>query len=131
MNRHLGKSIGAVIAGFLVIVILSVATDQVLHTVRFYPPWGEPMSHGMSLVALGYRTVYSVLGAWLTAWLAPGRPMQHALVLGALGLLGAGLGAAATVGQGLGPDWYPLSLVVLALPQCWAGGRLRLSQLGA
>jgi hypothetical protein len=24
----------------------------------------------------------------------------------------------------LGPRWYPIALVVLALPQCWAGARL-------
>jgi hypothetical protein len=26
--------------------------------------------------------------------------------------------------SGLGPRWYPIALVVLALPQSWAGGRL-------
>jgi len=24
----------------------------------------------------------------------------------------------------LGPRWYPIALAVLALPQCWVGGKL-------
>jgi len=29
----------------------------------------------------------------------------------------------------MGPRWYPISLVVTALPAAWAGGKLRLMQL--
>jgi len=38
-----GRSVGAVLAGFVVVAGLSLATDQVLHVLRVYPPWGEPM----------------------------------------------------------------------------------------
>jgi hypothetical protein len=31
----------------------------------------------------------------------------------------------------LGPRWYPIALVVLAIPQCWIGGRLYEMQIGA
>ncbi len=29
-----------------------------------------------------------------------------------------------------GPHWHPLALIVLAMPMAWAGGKLRLMQLG-
>jgi len=34
------------------------------------------------------------------------------------------VGVVATWNKGLGPRWYPISLAVLAIPQCWAGGRI-------
>jgi hypothetical protein len=59
--------------------------------------------------------------------------MQHALVGGVVGLAVSILGAAVTWNKGpaFGPHWYPLALVVLALPQAWVGGKLRVIQLPA
>ena len=54
------------------------------------------------------------------------RGRQVALVIG-LGLVGVALGLIgliATWNAGLGPRWYPVSLVVLAVPPCWLGGKL-------
>ena len=31
---------------------------------------------------------------------------------------------------GLGPGWYPIMLVLLLIPQCWAGGRICEMQSG-
>jgi hypothetical protein len=36
----------------------------------------------------------------------------------------------ATWNMGLGPRWYPIALVVLAIPQCWAGGKIYELQSG-
>ena len=78
------------------------------------------------LLATVYRTVYGVLGSYIIARLAPDRPMQHALVGGFLGLVVSIVGAAVTWNKGpaFGPHWYPLALIVLAMPRAWAGGRL-------
>jgi hypothetical protein len=86
---------------------------------------------GPLLVATVYRTVYGVAASYIIARLAPDRPMQHALVGGLLGLVVSIVGAAATWNKGpaFGPHWYPLALIVLAMPQAWAGGKLRLMQL--
>src|SRR2546428_392951 len=59
-----------------------------------------------------------------TAGLGPAKLMKHALILGVVGTLLGAAGAAATWGKGMGPAWYPVSLAVLALPQCWVGGKL-------
>jgi hypothetical protein len=43
------------------------------------------------------------------------------------------VGAAVTWNKGpaFGPHWYPLALIVLAMPRAWAGGKLRVMQLRA
>ncbi len=133
--RRTGRSIGAVLVGMLAGIILSLGTDIVLHAIGVFPPWGQSMVgyDGPLLLATFYRTVYGVAGSYIAARLAPNRPMTHALVLGAIGLAVSIVGAAVTWNRGpaFGPHWYPLSLVVLALPQAWAGGRLRVMQLRA
>ncbi len=123
--RRLLRSVAAVLAGFVSIVVLSLGTDQLLHTLEVYPPWGQPMRHpGLLLLALAYRIVYAVAGCYLAARLAPRHPMRHALVLGVIGLLLSTAGAVATIPMDLGPAWYPIALVLTALPCAWLGGTL-------
>jgi len=133
--RRIGRSINAVLAGMLVGIVLTIGTDIVLHAIGVFPPWGQSMVgfDGALLLATVYRTVYGVAASYIIARLAPDRPMQHALVGGAVGLAVSIVGAAVTWNQGpaFGPHWYPLALVVLAMPQSWAGGKLRLMQLPA
>ena len=49
---------------------------------------------------------------------------SYALILGWVGVGLGLLGAVATWNLNLGPRWYPIALVVLAIPQCWAGGKI-------
>jgi len=117
--RRLGRSVLALVAGFVVVVVLSLAVDEVLHILKVYPPWGEPMNDpGLNLLAMAYRAVITVLGGYVTARLAPYAPMRHAaigagigLALGTLGVIGA-----MSVG-GLGPLWYPIGVAVTG-PLC-------------
>lgn len=133
MNITILKSIGALLAGFVVVVVLSFVTDVVLHALHVFPPWGQSMVgfDGALLLATIYRTIYGVVGSYVTARLAPDRPMGHALAGGGVGLVLSILGAAVTWNKGpaFGPHWYPLALIVLAMPQAWVGGKLRVMQL--
>lgn len=133
--RRIGRSIGAVLTGIVAGIIVTIGTDMVLHAIGVFPPWGESMVgfDGALLLATAYRTVYGVAASYIIARLAPDRPMQHALVGGAIGLVVSIVGAAVTWNKGpaFGPHWYPLALVVLAMPQAWAGGRLGVMQLRA
>ena len=123
--RRLGRSVAAVFLGFVVIVVLSLATDQVLHVLKVYPPWGEPMHEpGLNLLALSYRIVYDTFGSYITARLAPHSPMRHALIGGTIGFGLSAAGAIATIPMNLGPAWYPIALAVSALPTAWLGGAL-------
>ncbi|HMD08211.1 MAG TPA: hypothetical protein VKH63_11785 [Candidatus Acidoferrum sp.] len=133
--RHIGRSVVAVLAGMIVGIILSLGTDLLLHNIHVFPPWGASMAgyEAALLLALIYRTIYGVLGSYIAARLAPDRPMLHAMVLGVLGFAVSTLGAVATWngGPAFEPHWYPVALVVLALPTAWVGGKIRLAQLGA
>lgn len=120
------KSIGAVLAGLLVNVVFGLGTDQILHVLNVYPPWGVPMTEiGDNLLAFAYRCVYGVAGAYLTARLAPHAPMRHALILGGIGVAISLAGAVAAIQMNLGPAWYPILLVLVALPCSWLGGVLQ------
>jgi hypothetical protein len=123
--RRLWRSTGAVLLGFFAVVILSLGTDQVLHWLQVYPPWSQGMHEpGLNLLALAYRTLYAVVGSYITARFAPHSPMHHALVGGVIGLALSTAGAIATIPMNLGPSWYPIALVVTALPCAWLGGAL-------
>ena len=113
------------------VVVLSLGTDLGLHAAGIFPVLGQAMSDALLLLATAYRTVYGVAGSYITARLAPDRPMPHALTLGALGLVVSMVGAAATWNRvpSLGPHWYPLALIALAMPTAWAGGRVREMQV--
>jgi hypothetical protein len=130
-KRNIARSIGALLGGFVVVVILSVGTDLALHKAGIFPPLGKTMSNPLFLLATVYRTLYAVVGSYITARFAPNRPMQHALVGGAIGLVLSVVGAVATWNRDLGPHWYPLALVATALPCAWVGGKIRLMQLRA
>ena len=128
--RRIWRSIGAVIAGLLAIVVLDNAFDLILHSTGIYPPVGQTMADGLFLLALAYRIVDAIIGCSITAWLAPSRPMQHALTLGGIGVVLSALGVLATLSGGpeFGPLWYPISLMVVALPCAWFAGRVVESQ---
>jgi len=119
------RSAAAVLLGLAGVFVLSLGTDQVLHVLGVYPPWGEPMHEpGLNWLALSYRLPYGVAGGYLTARLAPRNPMRHALILGAVGVVLSTAGAIGSIPLDLGPAWYPIALVVTALPCAWLGGVL-------
>jgi hypothetical protein len=127
--RRRWRSVRAVAAGFLAVVVLSLVTDEVLHLLQVYPPWGQPMPvPSLNLLALTYRSIYTVIGMYLTAKLAPRAPMRHALIGGAIGTVIAAAGAVATVPMKLGPAWYPIALAVTALPLAWLGGAFHVAR---
>jgi hypothetical protein len=118
------KSVFAVVAGVLFIIVVTTLVDIALHIAGVFPAADQPLDDSLALLATSYRVVISVIGAWLTARLAPGRPMKHAMILGYVGTVLGLVGIIVTWNLGLGPKWYPIALAVLAIPQCWAGGRL-------
>src|SRR4051812_6735210 len=91
--RRTLRSIGAVFAGLLFIFIVTTIVDIVLHAIGVFPPWGKPMPDALFGLATAYRIVISIAGCWIAARLAPSRPMGHALVLGAIGVVLSAIGA--------------------------------------
>jgi hypothetical protein len=122
----MGRSVLAIVAGFFVVVILSLGIDEVLHLLKVYPPWGEPMyDPGLNALALSYRIVVTVFSGYVTARLAPRNPMKHVLVGATLGLVLGTVAAIASIRVGgLGPNWYPIAIAVTGFPSVYLGGML-------
>lgn len=120
------KSVGAVVAGFVFVVVTSTAMDALMHGTGVFPPMGHAMATGLWVWASVYRFAFTVGGAYLAATLAPKNAMSHAMVLGCVGLVAGIVGVVTTwnEGPGFGPKWYPIGLVVAALPGTWLGGKL-------
>lgn len=128
-QRRLGRSILALLAGFVVAIVLSIGTDFALQALGLAPRLGSPWSNQLLFLATFYRSIYGVISSYVVARLAPNRPMGHALVGGAVGVVVSILGAVAAWNSNLGPHWYPVALVILAMPTAWIGGKLRVMQL--
>ncbi len=130
------NSIGAVLAGFLMIVVLDTGTDMLMQKLGIFPRTNLTFNiTWMVALATAYRTLYAVAGSWLAAVYAPARPMRHALAVGVIGLLLNTAGYLMiyrpweasdtyTLAQ-LTPEWYSISLAALSLPAARLGGRLQ------
>jgi hypothetical protein len=121
--KRIGRSIAALAAGAAVAIVLSLGTDIALHAGGLFPALGQPMSDPLLALAASYRTLYGVIAAFVVAKLSPHHPLQHALIGGLLGMTVAVIGAVTTWNSGLGPHWYPIALIVLAMPPAWLGGK--------
>ena len=128
-TRSTGRSILAIVAGFIAVVVLSIGTDVALHEAGIYPALGQRMSDGLFVLATVYRTLFGIVGSYVTARLAPSQPMKHALIGAAIGTVIATAGAAATWSKDLGPHWYPIVLILTAFPTAWIGAKIRLAQI--
>jgi hypothetical protein len=116
------KSIGAVLAGLVIIFVLSHATDFPLEKFGIMKlPFSDNPTWFILLV-LFYRLTYSVIGCIITATLAPSRGYFHAMILGGIGTVLGTLGLIAMWEQE--PKWYPIALIVFAMPCAWLGGKL-------
>jgi hypothetical protein len=123
-RRRILRRVGAVFAGLITIFAVTTAVDLALHATGVFT---REMSGDRFLLAVAYRIVIGVLGCYVTARLAPDRPVRHALVLGGVGVVLATAGAIAM--WDAGPGWYSLAVIAISLPCAWAGGRLRARQL--
>ena len=119
------KSAGAVIAGFLTVVVPSMGMDSVMQSIGIFPPISAQGMYAtwMLALALVYRIAFTILGGYVTAWLASQNAMKHVWVLAAIGQLGGIIGVIA--GWNLSAHWYPISIAVTAIPSVWLGGWLK------
>lgn len=122
MNKSPLKSIGAILAGFALVVIISIATDLVLETTGLMKQPFDLNSTFFIVFVIFYRSFYGTAGAYVTARLAPYRPLRHSMIGGAIGFVISIVGA--IVMWDIPPHWYAISLIATALPCAWIGGQL-------
>jgi peptidoglycan/LPS O-acetylase OafA/YrhL len=120
-------SAGAVAAGFLVTAVASTAADAAMHGAGVFPDSVRAMSDPLFALASAYRALFTVAGGYVTARLAPDRPMRHAWILAGIGLaagLAGGVAYYAMAEGELGPAWYAISIPLEAVPCVWFGAWL-------
>ena len=117
------RSVGAVLAGFILIVMTHNATDEIMHSTGIIPR-GAMWNPWHNLLALAYRCLFTVAGGFITAWLAPRARMRHVIILAVIGTFGGIAGVLLSWNLNLGPRWYPIALAVTAFPTVWLGGWL-------
>jgi hypothetical protein len=122
MNNTL-KSIRAILAGFIVVIIISTLTDLVLQKTGIMKLPYHLNAWWFIVIVIAYRTVYGIGGSYLTAALAPAKPMLHVFISGIIGLLLCIIGLIVVKEP---PVWYPATLAILALPTALFGGYLRI-----
>ena len=122
-SKSIARSFVAVVAGFVFIAVTHTVTDKILETAGVLPTGNLWVGPGLVILVLGYRAVLSLIGCYITARLAPSKPLKHALILGVVGVVLSTLGAIANAQMNLGPDWYVWTLVAMSLPIAWLGGR--------
>ncbi len=115
------RRLAAVIAGLLTVVLPAVLTDEIMHATGLMAR-AKVLSTNEALLALAYRSLFTVLGGWVAGKLAPCHPMRPVWVLAFIGFVAGLAGALGT--PGYGPDWYKWSLAIEAIPLVWLGGRL-------
>lgn len=125
MNRTIVRSIGAILAGFISVAVLSVALDSVFEMLGIFPGTMHPELYApwMLMVALVYRSLATIFGGYITAKIAPTDPMRHIYILAALGFVGGVAGA--INGWSYGNHWYPVALAITGPFFVWFGGILQ------
>jgi len=118
------RSAVAVLAGLAVVVALSEGADYVVTKFGLLSFGGPDPTVSFAIATL-YRSAAAVVGGYTAARLAPERPMLHAIILGGIGFAVALLGCIVHWGQG--NNWYPIALVITALPCTWLGGKIAAS----
>ena len=115
------RSILAVVAGIVAVVVLSEGTDYVAGKLGLLSFNGPDLTVPFAIATV-YRSIAAVVGGLVTAKLAPNAPIMHAIILGAIG---TALALAGVLTHLSAPNlWYPIALVVTALPCSWLGGKL-------
>ena len=125
----MGRSIAAVVYGMVFVGTVWFAATRALRSIMpaAFTPDGRVASATVLLIIVGYVFVFAVAGCYLTARLAPNRPMRHAMALGAIGLVFNGVGTVAR--WHMAPPWYHALSLALVLPAAWLGGKLRAIQV--
>jgi hypothetical protein len=117
------RTIAAVLAGYVSIGVLVVATDAI--AAMLDPSLSSKLAPPDNYLALTLITtsLYTLLGGYLCAVIAKAKHKQAAL-----GLIGFGelMGLASVVMYwGRQPKWYGFSLLIVYPPLVWLGSRIR------
>ncbi len=115
------RSIGAVVAGYLVIAIAII----VMFVIAFPDPTVVP-SMGFMIFSLIYGFLFGILGGWVCGLIARKAEVKHAAVIAAIGILLSVLSMIFATAKE--PTWYQIANMVLLTIAVLIGGWMRARQ---
>jgi hypothetical protein len=127
MKSSFLKSTLAILAGFVLGAVLSLGTDFLLNSLGIMSM--QNFKQNSSLIVafvVIYRFAFNVAGCYLTAKLAPNKPMKHVIIIGVIGTILGILGSVAMWDQAV--PWYNIAIILISLPSAWLGGKLYLNR---
>lgn len=119
----MGRSVLAIIAGYIILSALAIGTALALNTVLPGVAEFPPPRLDYALLNLSYITLYAVVAGFAVASIVRRSPLRHAVIFGVLLLL---LGGAFNFLEARGAKlWYPLTVAVLECGGAIFGGYLK------
>ena len=123
MNNTTLKSIGAILAGFLSGALLSIATDFIMEKSGMMSMENfKQSSLAIIFFVIFYRFIFNVIGCYLTARLAPNKPMKHVIIIGIIGTVLSIAGSIVMWEYAI--PFYNITIILMSLPSAWLGGKL-------
>ncbi|HXO43861.1 MAG TPA: hypothetical protein VN846_00200 [Candidatus Cybelea sp.] len=124
------RSVAAVLAGIVVLTILSFAIEAAANplVLRAFPDAlgvGAPLRHALParLFMMAYTMLSIAAGGYVTAWIARSAKVWHAVVMGAIELALTAYAMFELPHQA--PLWSWLTGMVLLVPAAWLGAVFR------
>lgn len=121
----MGRNIAAVLAGFAAWSALWLASNGALLAALpdFFQEDGTTTNAGILTCVLGVSVLCSLLGGYVTAWVAKRNPKRLVWILAVI-QLAIGIVVQVSYGEAI-PLWYDILFIALLVPMHLAGGRLR------
>jgi hypothetical protein len=117
------RAVLAPIAGYAVIGVLVIFTDQLFSLLTHSFDSGATPPHSYFLLSLVTDSVYTALGGYFCAAIAQSAARRATLIL----ILGGKLiGGAVIALWNTQPHWFAIGWLLLYPPALWAGSRFRM-----
>lgn len=127
MNKTTLKSIGAILAGFVLGAFLSIGADILMDKMGIMPMDNFKQTPFIIIcVVIVYRFIFNVIGCYLAARLAPNKPMKHVIIIGIIGTVLSLLGSFTMWDKAI--PFYNIAIILISLPSAWLGGQLFLKK---
>ncbi len=133
-SKRILRSVGAVVAGYFLTALLTAGTIAVL--AALFPESYVATDRAWVIFNIVYGCAFAVLGGYITARLAPSRPLAHAVALGLIMAVLAIMTSLATAGAppdpevAASPAWYYPVLALTVVPSVALGGWLQSRRAG-
>jgi len=119
----MGRSILALLAGFIAEPVLVIAVDLIYSRIDPHAFTSDGLVVGTAAaIVLIYVQIINAISGYITGRIAPRNPVGHAFILGAIGFVLCVI--VSWKRWSLEPHWFLIGTIVLAIPSTVLGGYL-------